>query len=204
MREEPLAELIAHPLVHGLRLFHRKGAGISERGETGETLGEAELAQSLEGFQRIGVELAAVEDAREARALDEIIRQDLVPEIDNFLRFREEAMPADVEEKALVIDRPADAADVDRVLFEDEDAAAGFGELCRRWSVRPGRRRRSRRRRSSKGCSAWVFRGTGKQEEVKAPLRQSCKEGQLHNRSALQAHLFRSHLSTCAFLNGTF
>ena len=37
-------------------------------------------------------------------------------------------MAADIEQKALVIHRPADAADVDRILLDHVNVAAGLGE----------------------------------------------------------------------------
>ena len=64
-------------------------------------LQEPEIAQRLEGLQRIGIELAAVEDARQPRPLDEVVGQDLVPEVDDLLRLREEPMAADIEQEAL-------------------------------------------------------------------------------------------------------
>jgi hypothetical protein len=51
--------------------------------------------------------LAVVVDAGEARALDEIVGQYLVPEVDDLLRLREEAMAADVEKKVLIVNRSA-------------------------------------------------------------------------------------------------
>ena len=64
---------------------------------------DAEIAQRLEGAQRIGIEFAAVVDARQPRPLDEIVGQDLVPQVDHFLRLGEEAVAADVEQEALVV-----------------------------------------------------------------------------------------------------
>ena len=118
--EEPLAELVAHPLMEGARLLDRKGLGPGEGRHAERAFDEAEISQRLEGLQRIGVELAAIIDARQARPLEEIVGQDLVPEIDDFLRLREEAMAADIEEKSLVVRRAGDAADIDRVLLQNE------------------------------------------------------------------------------------
>ena len=86
------------------------------------------LLQRLEGAQRIRVVLAAVVDARQARPLDEIVGQDLLPQVDHFLRLREEAMPADVEHEAVVFDRAADAADIHRVLLDHDDRGVLLGE----------------------------------------------------------------------------
>ena len=89
---------------------------------------DAEIAQRLEGAQRIGVEFAAVVDARQARPLDEVVGQDLLPQVDDFLRLREEAVPADVEHEAVVLDGAADAADIDRVLLDHDDRRVFLGQ----------------------------------------------------------------------------
>ena len=73
---------------------------------------DAELGQRLDRLQRIGEELAVVEDARRARPLEHVVGQDLRPEVLDLLRLREEAVPADVEVEALVPGRAGDAADV--------------------------------------------------------------------------------------------
>ena len=115
--------------------FTRLGRELTEtetelaRARTAQGLDEAEVAQRLEGAQRVGVEPALVEDARQARPLDEVVGQDLVPQRHDLARLREEAVAADVEQEALVIDRAADAADIGRILLDDVDAAAGLGEL---------------------------------------------------------------------------
>jgi hypothetical protein len=56
--------------------------------------------------------LAVVVDAAQARALDETIGQDLAPEIDDLLRLREEAVAPDIEKKVLIVNRSANAADI--------------------------------------------------------------------------------------------
>ena len=100
--EEPLAELVAHPLMERLRRRDRPHAGPAVGGDAGDAFEDAEVAQRLEGLQRIGVELALVIDARQARAIDEIVGQDLVPEVDDLSsRLREEPVAADVETGSL-------------------------------------------------------------------------------------------------------
>ena len=91
-------------------------------------LEDAQILQRLKRLERVGVELSAIEDAREARPFEKIVGQDFVPEIDDFLGLGEEAMAADVEQKALVVRGAADAADIGRVLLEYEDVAAVFGQ----------------------------------------------------------------------------
>jgi hypothetical protein len=111
--------------LHGL-VREDAPAGIREHAH-----GAAEDAQIEEGFERaqwVRVELAAVIDARHARADDEIIRQEFVPEIDDFARLREEAVAANVEAIAFMDDGAADAADILRVLLGDENAHVLLGE----------------------------------------------------------------------------
>src|SRR3546814_16984729 len=60
--------------------------------------------------------------AAHPRPLDEIVGQNLVPQLDDFAALRKEAMPTDVEAKALMLDRPADPADVNRVLLDHRHA----------------------------------------------------------------------------------
>jgi len=81
----------------------------------------------LECAQRIGVEFAFVENAAHLRALDEIVGQDFVPQVDYRPGLRETPVPADVEAIALVLDRAADPADVNRVLLDDADPLARLG-----------------------------------------------------------------------------
>ena len=136
--EETLAELIAHPILEVVRVAHREKPRL-EPGEDAEgRLEDAELRQRLERLQRIGEELAAVKNARGTRPIEHVVRQNLRPEIFDFLRLREEAMPADVEVKTLVGGGARNAADVDRVGFEDGDVDVVLGEEIRcRQSSRP-------------------------------------------------------------------
>jgi hypothetical protein len=87
--------------------------------------------------ERIGVVLAVVVDAGEPRALDEIVGQDLVPEIDDLLRLGEEAVPPDVEKKVLIVNGPASAADVDGIGLDHRDCHT---RLCQQVSSGKARR----------------------------------------------------------------
>ena len=53
-------------------------------------------------------------------------RQNLLPEIVNFFRLREEAVPADVEMKTLVSRGAGDAADINRICLQDGDLDVVF------------------------------------------------------------------------------
>src|SRR3546814_7209037 len=56
------------------------------------------------------------------RALNEIVGQYLVSQVDDLLAFREEAVAADIEAESVMLDGAADAADIIRVLFDHRDA----------------------------------------------------------------------------------
>ncbi len=126
--EELLAEIVADPGVEGLRCRDGPRLGPEIGAHAGRTGERPEVAQGFEGLERIAVELAAIEDARQPRPLDEIVRQDLVPEIDDLARLGEEAVAADVEEVVLVVHRPADAADGVGVAFDHADVAPRLGQ----------------------------------------------------------------------------
>src|SRR6202041_2766096 len=66
-REQPLAELVADPLVKRLGIFDRKSLRICKGCDAEKALQQAEIAQRLEGLERIGIEFPPVEDARESR-----------------------------------------------------------------------------------------------------------------------------------------
>ena len=127
-RIEFVAELVDRPILetaHAL-VGEGLGPGIARHAQTRTP--DAQIEQRLEGAQRIAVEFALIIDAAHTWALDEIVGQNLVPQIDDFLRFREKAMPADVEAKALVLDRAADAADIALVLFDHRHLIALLGQ----------------------------------------------------------------------------
>src|SRR2546421_4935949 len=63
----------------------------------------------------------------------------ILPQVDDLLRFGEEAMPADVEHEAVVFDRAADAADVHRVLLDHDDGRIFLGQAVGRGEARGSR-----------------------------------------------------------------
>ena len=139
--EQPLAELVAHPVVEALRLRDRRHLGPRVGQHAGGAGEDAEIGERLERLERIGIEFPVVVDAREARPLDEIVGQDLAPQVDHLLRLGKEAMAADVEGEALVAHRAADPADIDRILLQHQHRAASPWSGNRRPSVPPDRRR---------------------------------------------------------------
>jgi uncharacterized small protein (DUF1192 family) len=77
-------------------------------------------------------------DPAHPRPFDEVVRQYLVPEIDHLLRLREEAVPADVEAEAFILDRATDAADIDGIALDHRHRIALLGEeVSRRKARRP-------------------------------------------------------------------
>jgi hypothetical protein len=125
-REQFLSELVAHPFVEIASVFDRVCLGVAERQHAGRAGEEPEIAQRLECAQWVRIIFSAVVDAREARPLDEIVGQNLLPEIDHFLRLRKETMPANVKHEAVVFDRAADAAHIDRILLDHGDREIGI------------------------------------------------------------------------------
>ena len=99
------------------------------------------FVSASKALKRIGIVFAAIEDARQPRPLDEVVRQNFVPEVDDFLRLGEEAMAADVEQEILVAHRAADAADIDRIFLDHEHRRRFPWSGNRPRSGRPGRRR---------------------------------------------------------------
>ena len=138
-RIEFLAELVGGPVLKALHLADREQLVLQVARHAQGGAPQAQIPQRLEGAQRIGVELALVIDAAHARALDEVVGQDLVPQVDDLLALREEAMPTDIEAVALIFDGAADAANIGLVLFDDRDGLARLGQqISRRQSGRAG------------------------------------------------------------------
>src|SRR5919199_6086784 len=113
-------------------MAHRKHPRLQVREGAARRFERAELRQRLRSFQRIREVLAAVVDARRAGPHQQIVAEDLGPEILDLLRFGEEAMPPDIEVEALVGLRPRDAADVPWIALEDSDGDEALAEQVRR------------------------------------------------------------------------
>ena len=61
-----------------------------------------------------------------------VVGEELGPEVLHLLRLGEEAVPADVEHEAVVFDRAADAADVNRVFLDHDDRRRLLGQAVSR------------------------------------------------------------------------
>ena len=79
----------------------------------------ADVPQRVERLQRISVEFAAIIDPAQARAQEEVVLADFMPQIVDFLHLGEEAVAANVEAETLVDLGPGDPADV--IAFFEND-----------------------------------------------------------------------------------
>ena len=130
--EEEAAEAVRDPLLVGLLLALRLDGRPQVGGERARQVDRAELLHHVRAAQRVVEELrlavaVAPVDARHARALEELLLHDLVPEVVHLLHLGEEAVPAEVEAVAVADRGLGDAADL--VLgLEDHDREALLGE----------------------------------------------------------------------------
>ena len=106
--EELLAELVDGPILERLHVLAREKPGLAIGEHAHRRAPQPQVAERLEPAQRIGIIFAVVKDAAHPRPLNEVVREDLVPEVDHLARLGEEAVPADVEAEAVVLDGAAD------------------------------------------------------------------------------------------------
>src|SRR4029077_9044852 len=116
--EETFAELVADPVFEVTRISHRHEARFQPRQNAKGGLEQAELQQGLEWAEGIGEKLSSVKNARAARSIEHVLRQNLSPKIVHLFRLREKAMTADVEMKTFVSGGAGNSSDVNRVGFE--------------------------------------------------------------------------------------
>jgi len=109
---QPLAEAIGDPLLEGLLAT----LGLDRRHEIGEQapreLDRAQLLDHVHALQRVLEELVVPIDPAPARALEELLLHDLVPEVVDLLDLGEEAVAAEIEAVAVADLGARDAADV--------------------------------------------------------------------------------------------
>src|ERR1019366_3560670 len=116
--KEPRAKLGGHPIFEGLGVADRKEPRLDVREHAQRGFRQAQFPQRFEGLQRVGIQLPPVIDARESRALDEVVPQYYTPKVHHLLVFGEEPVASDIEAKAVVDDRSRDSAHVFRIRFE--------------------------------------------------------------------------------------
>ena len=126
--EEVAAEAVRDPLLVGLLLALRLHRGPDVGRERPDQIHGTELLDHVHAAQRVVEELrlpvaVAPVDPRHARAAEELLLHDLVPEVVHLLHLGEEAMAAEVE--AVLATRPlahgglGDAADLVLALEHD-------------------------------------------------------------------------------------
>ena len=124
---EPLAEAVGHPLLEVVLAPLGLDRGPQVGHARQEELDRAELLDHVRAGQRVVEELAVPVDARHARALEELLAHDLVPEVVDLLGLGEEAMAAEVEAVAVAdlgLGQPADLV----LGLEDDHRHAAAGE----------------------------------------------------------------------------
>ena len=122
------AERVDGPVLKALDLLVRKNLGLGKAHHAQRAAHDPQIPQRFKGAQRVGIEFALVVDPAHPRAFDEIVGQDLVPQINHLFRFGKEAVAADVEPVAFVLHGSADPADVVLVLFDNRDRESGLGQ----------------------------------------------------------------------------
>ena len=130
--EEDLVEAAAEPVDHPVL----EGALVADGSEPRRRVAHADAGglerpqaeQRVDRPERVVEEAAAVVDARHAIALEEVLAEQLVPHLANARDLGEEAVAADVEAVAAVVDGARDAAD-DRVLLEHHRVVPEAGQL---------------------------------------------------------------------------
>ena len=113
--EQALAETVRHPLRERVLRLDRLQPRLQVADENVDRLCRAEIHERIHGLERVVEIFALVVNAREPRAIDEVIRHDLAPDFVHFLRLAEKAVPADIKAEALRLHRTRNAADVGRV-----------------------------------------------------------------------------------------
>ncbi len=126
--EEMLAEGVAPPVPERPRAGNRGQLRGGEGQQAGRRLSCPEAAQSLDGREGMRLEHAVAEGARRERALHEIVRQKVSPELLDRAGARREAVAAGVEQETLVVDGAADAADRARIALDHDDVPHGRGQ----------------------------------------------------------------------------
>src|SRR5204862_6759468 len=113
--KETFAELVADPVFEVARIAHRHKARFQPRQNAEDGFEGAEFDQGFERAERVGKKFATVKNARPARPIQHVLRQNLVPKLVYFFRLREKAITADVKLKTSVGGGAGNPADVHRI-----------------------------------------------------------------------------------------
>ena len=123
--------MIADPVLEVVRVTDREQFRFQIGEQAQGRPDDAEFDERFEGAQWISEEFAVVINARRTRAHEHVVRQNLSPEILDRLRFREKAVPADVEVKTFVSGGAGNSTDVNGIGLEDGDRDVVLGKEIR-------------------------------------------------------------------------
>src|SRR3546814_3466637 len=99
---------------------------IAEHTERGTK--NPQIGQGFESPQRVAVEFALIIDAAHAGTLNEVVRQDLIPEIHHLFCYGNETVAANIKAKALMFHCPADPAHISSIFLNYRDTIATLSE----------------------------------------------------------------------------
>src|SRR5882672_12504301 len=129
--EEPPPELVPHPVLEASGVLYRVDARPRVAGQAPHRFNRPEVPERVGSLDRISEKASAVIDPRQAPPVQHLVAEDLGPEVFDLLVLGEEAVTADVEAIALVLDGPGQAAHLHWVLFQDGDRDVVLEELVR-------------------------------------------------------------------------
>src|SRR5437016_7298574 len=129
--EQAPAELVADPILEGLRILDRLQACPRVAGQAQDGLDRTEVPERVDGLYRVREEPAAVVDARKAAASQHLRAEDLRPQVLDLFVLGEEPVTADVEPVALVLDGAGQPAHLLRVLLDHRDRHVALEQLVR-------------------------------------------------------------------------
>src|SRR5262245_13368529 len=99
---QPPAELVAHPVLEGLRVLDWKKPRPKVAGKAPGGLDGAEVPERVDRLDGVSEEAAAIVDAGKPAAAEHLVAEDLGPQGLDLLVLGEEPVTADVEPVALV------------------------------------------------------------------------------------------------------
>ena len=115
-RIELVAELVDRPVFKALHILVREDLRLGIAQHTKRRAPDAEIPQGFKRPQRVTVEFSFIIDAAHPRTLDKVVGQDFIPQIDDFLAFGKEAMPANI--KAIIATSTAEFPGVSCVVIK--------------------------------------------------------------------------------------
>ena len=136
---EAPAELVAHPLFERPRVLDREHASPEVARKAAHSLDRAQVPKGVHSLDRVSEEPAAVVDAREPAPVQQLGAEDLRPQLLDLVVLGEEAVAADVEPVAVVLDRAGQPSDLPGVALDHRDRDAALHQLV--GGGQPGRAR---------------------------------------------------------------